>query len=99
MPNQQEYLEEFQNLKEITERSCSQNLNDSIDARACSNFEIHLIQIEKDIERTMNTDEYFSEGQEGRNNLRILLKIIAMKYTDIGYVQGMNFLVVSLLYH
>ena len=99
VPNQAEYLKEYQNLKDIIDQGYSTNLNDSIDTRAWSNFELQLIQIEKDIERTMNSDEYFSEGQEGRENLRILLKIIALKYTDIGYVQGMNFLVVSLLYH
>lgn len=47
----------------------------------------------------MIQDSYFGEGKEGQEHLRVLLKIIALKYTDIGYVQGMNFLVVSLLYH
>lgn len=58
-----------------------------------------MIQIEKDIGRTLIQDPYFGAGKEGQEHLRILLKIIALKYTDIGYVQGMNFLVVSLLYH
>lgn len=66
---------------------------------AGNRFEQHLIQIEKDIDRTMSKDSYFGEGKEGQEHLRTLLKIMALKYTDIGYVQGMNFLVVSLLYH
>lgn len=28
-----------------------------------------------------------------------VLEVVALKYTDIGYVQGMNYLVAALLYH
>lgn len=62
-------------------------------------FEEQLIQIEKDIVRTIPSDPYFGEGKPGQEYLRTLLKIISLKYFDIGYVQGMNFIVVSLLYH
>ena len=92
------YLEEYENLKKAINQNYSQNKTDCVNKEP-DKFEIQLIQIEKDIERTMNNDPYFGEGKEGRDHLRVLLKIIALKYTDIGYVQGMNFLVVSLLYH
>lgn len=98
-PSQQLYFEEYQNLKGLIEKNYSVNPNDSIDTITCHKFELQQIQIEKDIDRTLSGHPYFGSGKEGQEHLRVLLKILALKYTDIGYVQGMNFLVVSLLYH
>jgi hypothetical protein len=92
-------LSEYENLRDIIDKNYSRNPNDSIDTEVGNKFEQQLTQIEKDIDRTMSNDPYFGEGREGQENLRNLLKIMALKYTDIGYVQGMNFLVVALLYH
>ena len=86
-------------MKGLIEKNYSVNPNDSIDTITCHKFELQQIQIEKDIDRTLSGHPYFGSGKEGQEHLRVLLKILALKYTDIGYVQGMNFLVVSLLYH
>lgn len=98
-PSQQNYLEEYNNLKSIIDRNYSASPNDSLDTITGNKFEMQLAQIEKDIDRTMNNHPYFGDGKEGQDHLRCVLKILALKYTDIGYVQGMNFLVVSILYH
>jgi hypothetical protein len=86
-------------LKSLIDRNYGTNPNDSIDTIAGNFFEGQRIQIEKDIDRTLTNHEYFGAGKEGQENLRTILKILALKYAEIGYVQGMNFLVVALLYH
>ena len=62
-------------------------------------IEENRTQIIKDINRTFNKSSTFGEGTEGQTQLKNVLEVIAFKYTGIGYVQGMNFLVAALLYH
>lgn len=97
--DQQKYFQEYQDLKSLIDRNYSADPNDSIDTITHHKFESQQVQIEKDIDRTLNNHEYFGDGKQGQEYLREILKILALKYTDIGYVQGMNFLVVALLYH
>ena len=56
-------------------------------------------QILKDLNRTFTKSKEFGEGTKGRNQLMDVLEVISLKYTHIGYVQGMNFMVASILYH
>lgn len=59
-----------------------------------------LKQIEKDIDRSYFNDTYFDEGKPGWIQLEEILKVLAFKYFGwIGYVQGMNFIVATLLCH
>ncbi len=59
-----------------------------------------VVQIDKDLDRTFPQNFFFGKGQEGREQLKELLQILALKYQGIlGYVQGMNFLVANFLYH
>ena len=52
------------------------------------------------MDRTFPKHFHFGKGQRGRDDLEIVLKVVALKYKGIlGYVQGMNFLVATLLYH
>lgn len=97
--DQQKYFQEYQDLKSLIHRNYSADPNDSIDTITHYKFESQQIQIEKDIDRTLNNHDYFGDGKQGQEYLREILKILALKYTDIGYVQGMNFLVVAFLYH
>ena len=62
-------------------------------------IEENKTQIIKDINRTFNKSTTFGEGTEGQKKLMDVLEVISFKYTGIGYVQGMNFLVAALLYH
>jgi hypothetical protein len=73
--------------------------NDSVNTAAHNKFESDIIQIEKDIDRTLTNHEYFGKGKKGQELLRTILKILSFKYGDVGYVQGMNFLVATFLYH
>lgn len=81
------------------ERTFNADNDTSIDTLAHDKFESELVQINKDIDRTLNSHPYFGNGTKGQQHLKDLLQIIALKYADIGYVQGMNFLVVALLNH
>ena len=58
-----------------------------------------LVQIIKDLNRTHTKDSYFGEGQKGREYLLNVLEVVSFKYTGIGYVQVMNYLVAAFLYH
>jgi hypothetical protein len=98
-PSQRNYTTEYDQLVAQLDRNYSTNPNDSIDTITHQNFACQQSQIEKDIDRTLNNHVYFGNGREGQDHLRTILKIIALKYTDIGYVQGMNFIVVQLLNH
>ena len=98
-PNMAKYIEEYQSLIKQLDSTYSADPNDSIATIVREGFEQQQNQIEKDIDRTLTDHQYFGSGKEGQEILRQILKILALKYTDIGYVQGMNFLVVSLLYH
>lgn len=95
----QRYTEEYKSLVEQLTSTYEADPNESIATIAREGFESQENQIEKDIDRTLTNHEYFGNGKKGQEDLRMILKILALKYTDIGYVQGMNFLVVSLLYH
>mmetsp|Transcript_23013 Transcript_23013/g.20448 ORF Transcript_23013/g.20448 Transcript_23013/m.20448 type:complete len:116 (-) Transcript_23013:425-772(-) len=95
----QKYIEEYKSLVKQLDSTYSADPNESISTIVREGFECQQSQIEKDIDRTLTDHEYFGNGKEGQEILREILKILALKYTDIGYVQGMNFLVVSLLYH
>ena len=59
-----------------------------------------VIQIEKDIKRTFSAQNYFnnSENAKGYNRLKRILGAISA-YRDVGYVQGMNYIAASLLWH
>ena len=58
-----------------------------------------IVQIEKDLDRTYNEHKYFGENGKGKQQLQELLQILTMKYSWIGYVQGMNYLCAAVLYH
>lgn len=93
------YVDEYRSFINQLGKTYEADPNESIATIAREGFELQQNQIEKDIDRTLNDHKYFGNGKEGQEILRQILKILALKYTDIGYVQGMNFLVVSLLYH
>lgn len=62
-------------------------------------IEQNKIQIIKDLDRTFINSKEFGKDTEGRKQLMNVLEVVALKYTGIGYVQGMNFLVAAFLYH
>lgn len=62
-------------------------------------IENNRVQIIKDLNRTFNKSSSFGESTKGREQLMEVLEVISFKYTGIGYVQGMNFVVAALLYH
>ena len=56
-------------------------------------------QIVKDLNRTFTKSPIFKEGTKYRGELMDVLEVISFKYTGIGYVQGMNYIVACILYH
>lgn len=76
----------------------SKNMLDSLEERRTT-IENNRIQIIKDLNRTFNKSSSFGEGTKGRDQLMDVLEVVSFKYTGIGYVQGMNFVVAALLYH
>eukprot|EP00347_Sterkiella_histriomuscorum_P000966 403373845 len=56
-------------------------------------------QIQRDLNRTFPNHEYFKEGSEGVEKLRRVLTAFANYDHQVDYVQGMNFIVASLLFH
>lgn len=56
-----------------------------------------LYVIEKDAERTLDDTKEFEKGTKGYENLISVLHAISVYKQDITYVQGMNFIVGSLL--
>jgi hypothetical protein len=54
--------------------------------------------IEKDVVRTFSSNKYLS-SEAVRSRLQRLLECVALVYPHIGYVQGMNFIAATLLYH
>ncbi|CAH0521237.1 unnamed protein product [Peronospora belbahrii] len=54
-------------------------------------------EISRDIERTFPADPFFSDEDDGRRLLGNVLKAVAVYADDIGYCQGMNYVVASLL--
>jgi hypothetical protein len=62
-------------------------------------IEQNKTQILKDLNRTFTQSAEFGEGTDGRKQLMNTLEVISLKYTSIGYVQGMNYIVAGILYH
>jgi hypothetical protein len=65
-------------------------------------YKKNLAQIETDIDRTFPTLEGFKRTIKGHiaiTQLKNLLRAVAKYNPKMGYVQGMNFVVGSLLYH
>jgi len=65
------------------------------------NFSQMLVQIEKDIPRTFADRKNFKgkEGEIVKIQLKNILCAVAKANPEIGYVQGMNFIVGTILYH
>ncbi len=59
----------------------------------------NCIQIKRDLNRTFPTCTYFTEGHTGQADMERVLSAYAKYDAQIGYVQGMNFVVGALLYH
>jgi hypothetical protein len=62
-------------------------------------IETNKIQILKDLNRTFINTKAFGTDTEGRKQLMDVLEVVSLKYTAIGYVQGMNYVVAGILYH
>lgn len=62
-------------------------------------IEKNKLQIIKDLDRTFINSKAFGTDSEGRKQLMDVLEVVSLKYTAIGYVQGMNFFVAGILYH
>lgn len=62
-------------------------------------YEQSLRQIELDLNRTYPDELYFSDSGPGQGALRRVLVAFAKYDTQLGYVQGMNFVVGALLWH
>ena len=52
-----------------------------------------------DISRTIRNEVYFEQNNEGYNKILNVLKGFILYDQSWGYVQGMNFIVASLVYH
>jgi len=57
-----------------------------------------LDQIDRDLPRTYPDVEFFA-NTDIREGLGRVLRAIAIEYPDVGYVQGMNFLLANILLH
>jgi hypothetical protein len=62
-----------------------------------SDVKTHLLGIERDIPRTFPTLAFFHDGGALEMSLRRVLRAFVCLKTDIGYVQGMSFIVAMLL--
>ncbi|EGR28686.1 hypothetical protein IMG5_170380 [Ichthyophthirius multifiliis] len=68
--------------------------------KECEKESIYDKQILKDVPRTYSDFQYFfNEKNEGQTRLYRILKAYAFFDPEVGYVQGMNFIVASLLIH
>ena len=56
-------------------------------------------QIERDLTRTFPEFEFFRDSGRGTSKLRRVLTAFANYDSSVDYVQGMNFIVASLLFH
>ncbi|KAF1782428.1 Rab-GTPase-TBC domain [Phytophthora cactorum] len=54
-------------------------------------------EIDRDIERTFPANPFFSDEGDGRRLLGNVLKAVALYADDVGYCQGMNYVVAALL--
>jgi TBC1 domain family member 10 len=59
--------------------------------------ELTLDEIERDINRTFPSHEFFQNGLEGQNSLRLILQSYAAYDPDVGYCQGMGFIAAMFL--
>ena len=57
------------------------------------------LQIKRDLNRTFPDCLFFAENNSGQILLERVLIAISKYDPEIGYVQGMNFVIGSLLYH
>ena len=55
-------------------------------------------QIRKDVRRTYSENLYL-KSEASRADIQTLLEGLALKYPEIGYVQGMNFIVATCYFH
>ena len=98
------YEDEFNRLfEEVHSRislnhSASDNTLKQIENRRIK-IEQNKVQIIKDLDRTFIGSKVFGENTKGRLQLMNTLEVISLKYTGIGYVQGMNFVVAGILFH
>lgn len=57
-------------------------------------------QIEKDIKRTFSAKNYFNDEESNKGYMRLKRLLTAISsFKDVGYVQGMNYIAASLLWH
>ena len=61
-------------------------------------FSNSVRQIELDLKRTYPDEQYFN-SKEGENSLRRVLIAYCKYDANLGYVQGMNYIVAALLWH
>jgi hypothetical protein len=54
-------------------------------------------EIDRDVGRTMPTHPGFRKGSDGRHQLAQILRCCALLHPEVGYCQGMNFVVAVLL--
>jgi hypothetical protein len=75
------------------------SMYEGIAGSTSEDLEQSIIQIKRDINRTYPTHPMFQKDSEGYKALEELL-INYCKYDRcIGYVQGMNFIMGSIMYH
>lgn len=92
-PKAQKWLE-HSHLPEFPVEVYEEILGSYMDSRE---FHESIKQINLDIKRTYPDESYFSTG--GQEVLRHVLMAYAKYDVELGYVQGMNFIVASLLWH
>ena len=88
-------------IKKFNNRNRDLNaLNENYEMlRARPRDEIFKDQIWKDVVRTFPHLGIYIENSSDSHKLGEVLNSIAVRYPVIGYVQGMNFLVASIIYH
>jgi hypothetical protein len=57
------------------------------------------MQVKKDLNRTRPNCSFFHENGQGQKSLENVLVTYAKYDTQVGYIQGINFIVAVLLYH
>ena len=80
-----------------------QNTNLKLNKQTLNNYinscpDNYKIDIHKDLLRTINDDETFLKGNSNYKKLDNILKAYAYFNKEIGYVQGINFIVAYILY-
>lgn len=98
-PDMNKYIREYRKVIHKIEKMEDDDPDMSLNTLCLENFNNDQDQIVKDIERTLVDHEYFGKGKDGQSTLHELLRILARRDTNLGYVQGMNFLAAALLFH